>query len=376
MIVPSTSDKIPRSSPRQDRREKKRSLPQEQPAEDAGAGAALAPSRVTSKVRCFNCNNFGHYATECTQPKQPDAKKRKVEKGGKKPVKGGRAADGHQTRLVQTADIDWEVLNPDAAAYCITAYLVAAGEVVPEMAKVAGELACGEPLAENVTAVKERPIPRISSPRVDVLLNGQRFSAVLDTGAQSSFVSSGVLKALSVGAASTAAQSLSTVLADGSHGAVDVVRLSLRIGNQQAAEPYPFGVLQREDSMVLAGWDLISLFKLEIPVLSAAEVAEALAPFRVDPIDTVLATVSAEKAHGVIPHVHQQYLMEKIRTELEENRKTRGQKSKLPPIPIEMVDPKDRASKSWCKQFSMPEAYQGKYEEQVREWETEGIVEQ
>lgn len=128
--------------------------------------------------------------------------------------------------------------------------------------------------------------------------------------------------------------------------------------------------------MVLIGWDLISLLKIQIPILSAAEVAEALAQYRVDPIDTILATVSAEKAQGVIPHPHQAELMKEIREELDKNRQTKDTHSTLPPILIEFSKPKDRASTSWCKQFQMPLAHQEKYEEQVQQWIEQGIVEE
>lgn len=220
-------------------------------------------------------------------------------------------------------------------------------------------------------------LPRFGQvPTVDLLLGGKQLSAQIDTGAENSYISYGVLDQLPDDSYQFSGEESEAILADGARQRHKIVLLDMQHERTGIRRLFPFGLLPRSDQLVLAGYDLVSLLRLEIPLLAQEEVEQAVAPYQPGSFDSVLAEIEETRAVEFVQHENAESLKARIEGHLAQNATTAGRHCTLPEISIHFKDPKVRATRSWEKQFYLPNDVQTKYEEQVKDWVRENVLEE
>src|SRR5690606_18784353 len=92
------------------------------------------------------------------------------------------------------------------------------------------------------------------------------------------------------------------MMANGAIERLRIILIEMEHPGTRVRRLFPFGLLPREDNLILIGYDLISLLRLEIPLLSYDEVERALAPYQPLSIDSVLAEIEESRAIDYVQH--------------------------------------------------------------------------
>lgn len=310
------------------------------------------------RPKCSNCGKTGHTVTACW------SRKRARLDAGKKPREANYIATGYNPKQERYPTYMRNMVNADSFDH---------GDK-PAIYAVAAKL-----LNDTMEPGFGRwvSLPQIGDcPTTDLSLAGMQFTAQIDTGARNSFLSYGVLDQLPEDAYSFSDEETEAMMANGAIERLRIILIEMEHPGTRVRRLFPFGLLPREDDLILMGYDLISLLRLEIPLLSYDEVERALAPYQPSSIDSVLAEIEESRAIDYVQHPDAESLRARIEENLERNANTAAQHCTLPPIPILFKDPKVRATRSWDRQFPLPHDTQVKYEAQIQDWLRENILEE
>lgn len=208
----------------------------------------------------------------------------------------------------------------------------------------------------------------------NILLQQKEFTALLDTGAQSSLITLEVFMGLQEWTEDRLPFQQDFFKVQYANLAVSVGGLArLHLCWNEFNKEHTFIVMKHLSHPVILGMDILSIWPfLDRPAFTISHTKQLLAPYQLENIEEIVNSVDQE----VVYHVDSQKLKELIEKELQDNLATLNIHSTIGEIDIEFLNKKDREVGVWRNQGPLSGAALEFYIEQVANWVKDNIVEE
>lgn len=328
-------------------------------------------------IYCYHCKKEGHKRPECPELKNlPKPMKRKSTASGSdvKTIQQASTPTATVSQFFKTETVSCDETMTDQEVSDREIMYFLTWEDSEMLSSVLAIRDAADYVNRNEDEVDAVLPPAQQRTMTTISIGGHTLEAQVDTGADHSFISSGLLRLLSPDTYTVSRHTAPIRLADGSlrHCKIVTVTVTQDITSLRV----PMGVLDKDDVSALLGLDLITAFDIRWGHYSADKVSALLRQYQELNIETILASAEETDKSTVIHHPRKGELMVKIQDLLDKNTATLGSYCTLKPIRIQFKEPEDRAKGCWQQQFKMPLDYQQKYKQQVQKWLDEGVVEE